>query len=241
MSLHDILATTEPGRFSCTVKGQLSRTNQKFLYLCCDRCHCLTSAEYGCLFECQSCHLTKIASPRYRLSLSVFDETGELEITMFGKEAEKLLNLPAENFWVKYQEDTSFIQTLLDSRLKDMLLHIEIQSKIFTRQDGNTILSYTAQSLNCQKTTSPPECTNAAPEEPSSSFATAYLIPAAIVPPPQTPPDLPDSAHSDPCNSPAAAKLLSNKSSNTQHTHPEHNNDTPKLSRGRTLKAKKLD
>ncbi|KAL6576408.1 hypothetical protein OROHE_000189 [Orobanche hederae] len=108
MSMHDILAATEPGRFSCTVKGRLSRTNQKFLYLCCDRCHCLTSAEYGCLFECQSCHITKIASPRYRLSLSVFDETGELEVTMFGKEADKLLNLPAENFWLKYQEDTSF-------------------------------------------------------------------------------------------------------------------------------------
>ncbi|KAL6569939.1 hypothetical protein OROMI_014453 [Orobanche minor] len=175
--IHDILATTEPGRFTSTVKGQLLRTNQKFVYLCCDRCHCLTSAKYVCLFECRSCRLNKIATPRYRFSLSVFDATGELEVTMFGKEAEKLLNLSADDFWQKYQEDNSFVHTFINSKLEEMLLQIEIQSKTFLKQDGNTILSYTVQSLNCQKTTPLPACPGAFTEQPSSCGIT-YLVPA---------------------------------------------------------------
>ncbi|KAL6513967.1 hypothetical protein OROHE_019423 [Orobanche hederae] len=166
-----------PGRFTSTVKGQLLRTNQKFVYLCCGRCHCLTSAEYGCLFECRSCRLNKIATPRYIFSLSVFDATGELEVTMFGKEAEKLLNLSTDDFWQKYQEDTSFVHTFINSKLEEMLLQIEIQSKTFLKQDGNIILSYTVQSLNCQKTTPLPACPDAFTEQPSSCGIT-YLVPA---------------------------------------------------------------
>ncbi|KAL6541116.1 Replication factor A protein 1 [Orobanche minor] len=229
--INDILATAEPGRFTSIVKGQLLRTNQKFVYLCCDRCHCLTSAEYGCLFECRSCRLNKIATPRYRFSLSVFDETGELEVTMFGKEAEKLLNLSADDFWQKYQEDTSFVHTLINSKLEETLLQIEIQSKTFLRQDGTTILSYTVQSLNCQKTAPLPT------EQPSSCGVT-YLLPTEnsnhnknITTSTQAPPDIPDTD----------ITLLSNKSKIAQHTRPEHNKDASKSSRGRTLKAKKLD
>ncbi|KAL6523810.1 hypothetical protein OROHE_016348 [Orobanche hederae] len=249
--IHDILATTEPGWFTSTVKGQLLRTNQKFVYLCCDRCHCLTSAEYGCLFECRSCHLNKIATPRYRFSLSVFDETDELEVTMFAKEAEKLPNLHADDFWQKYQEDISFVHTFINSKLEEMLLQTEIQSRTFLKQDGNTILSYTVQSLNCQKTTPLPACPDAFTEQPSSSCGITYLVPAEnanrnenLTTSTQAPPDSIHAAHSSPHNTDNTdtdIRLLSNKSKNAQHTRPEHNKDASKSSRGRTLKAKKLD
>ncbi|KAL6542632.1 hypothetical protein OROMI_024234 [Orobanche minor] len=88
---------------------------------------------------------------------------------MFGKEAEKLLNLPADDFSQKYQEDTSFVHTFINSKLEEMLLQIEIRSKTFLKQDGNTILSYTVQSLNCQKPTPLPACPYAFTEQPSSS------------------------------------------------------------------------
>ncbi|KAL6556807.1 hypothetical protein OROHE_006683 [Orobanche hederae] len=133
---------------------------------------------------------------------------------MFGKEAEQLLNLTADDFWQKDQEAGYLFRTHVD-RLKarrEMLLRIEIQSKIFLKQDGNTILSYTVQSLDCLKTTPPPVCTDASTEQPSSSSGITYLIPAEIVPSTQAPP-----------------------------AHPEHSKDTSKSSRGRTLKAKKLD
>ncbi|KAL6513880.1 hypothetical protein OROHE_019336 [Orobanche hederae] len=111
-----------------------------------------TEHEYGCLFECRSCHLNKIATPRYRISLSVFDETGEIEVSMFGKEGEKLLNLPADDFWQKYQED------------------------------GNTILSYTVQLLDCQKIAPLPACTDDSTEQPSSASANTlkkFHVPAS--------------------------------------------------------------
>ncbi|KAL6571776.1 hypothetical protein OROHE_002645 [Orobanche hederae] len=119
------------------------------------------------------------SNSQYRFSLSVFDETGELEVTMFGKEAEKLLNLLADDFWQKYQEDTSFVHTFINSKLEEMLLQIEIQSKTFLKQDDNTILSYTVKSLECQKTTPLPACTDGFTEQPSSSLVClTYLVSA---------------------------------------------------------------
>ncbi|KAL6580899.1 hypothetical protein OROMI_006822 [Orobanche minor] len=97
---------------------------------------------------------------------------------MFGKEAEKLLNLPADDFWQKYQEDTSFVHKFSNSKLEEMLLQIEIHSRTFLKQDGNTILSYTIQSLNCQKTTPLPACPDAFTKQPSSSCGITYLVPA---------------------------------------------------------------
>ncbi|KAL6548107.1 hypothetical protein OROHE_009169 [Orobanche hederae] len=137
---------------------------------------------------------------------------------MFGNEAEKLLNLSADDFWQKYQEDTSFVHTFINSKLEEMLLQIEIQSKTFLKQDGNTILSYTVQSLNCQKTTPLPACPDAFTEQPSSCGIT-YLVPAEN------------------------ANRNENLTTSTQAppARPEHNKDASKSSRGRTLKAKKLD
>ncbi|KAL6568043.1 hypothetical protein OROHE_003727 [Orobanche hederae] len=94
---------------------------------------------------------------------------GEIEVTIFGKEGEKLPNFSAEDFWQKYQEDTSFIHTLINSRLEQMLLRIEIQSKIFVKQDGNTILSYTVQSLDSQKIPPLLTSTDGSTEHPASS------------------------------------------------------------------------
>ncbi|KAL6571782.1 hypothetical protein OROHE_002651 [Orobanche hederae] len=103
---------------------------------------------------------------------------------MFGKEAEKLLNLLADDFWQKYQEDTSFVHTFINSNLEEMLLQIEIQSKTFLKQDNNTILSYTVESLECQKTTPLRACTDGFTEQPSSSLASHILyllkMPAAM-------------------------------------------------------------
>ncbi|KAL6507075.1 hypothetical protein OROHE_021974 [Orobanche hederae] len=135
------------GRFISTVKAKLVRTNQRYMYLCCDRCHCLTSAEYGSLFECRSCHINKIATPRYRFSLLVFDETGEIDVTVFRKEGDKLLNISDDDFWQK-DPDASF-----KSSLEQMMLKIEIQSKIFNKQNGAAILSYIVHSLECQNIT----------------------------------------------------------------------------------------
>ncbi|KAL6528939.1 hypothetical protein OROMI_028825 [Orobanche minor] len=71
------------------VRGKLARTNQNFIYPCCAKCHLLTTAAYGNLFECHSCKEIKSAIPRFRFSLLVYDDSGEIEVTVFGDEGEK--------------------------------------------------------------------------------------------------------------------------------------------------------
>ncbi|KAL6527926.1 hypothetical protein OROMI_029737 [Orobanche minor] len=149
MSIQNILTATEPGRFLSIVKGKLVRTDQKLMYLCCDRCHCLTSAEYGSFFECRSCHINKIATPRYRFSLLVFDETGEIDVT-----------------------ELSSVLASFKSHLEQILLKVDIRSKIFNKQDGTAILSYTIHSLECQDITPLAAPITESPIPPSSLVAT---------------------------------------------------------------------
>ncbi|KAL6557890.1 hypothetical protein OROMI_018240 [Orobanche minor] len=54
----------QPNRSNMLVRGKLPRTNQNFIYICCTKCHRLTTAEYGCLFEGRSCHEIKNSIPR---------------------------------------------------------------------------------------------------------------------------------------------------------------------------------
>ncbi|KAL6529907.1 hypothetical protein OROMI_028552 [Orobanche minor] len=255
MSIQNILTATEPGRFLSIVKGKLVRTDQKLMYLCCDRCHCLTSAEYGSFFECRSCHINKIATPRYRFSLLVFDETGEIDVTVFGKEGDKLLNISAYNLWQKDPDELSSVLASFKSHLEQILLKVDIQSKIFNKQDGTAILSYTIHSLECQDITPLAAPITESPIPPSSLVATD-LTPndlsnstEDLPPSTQTLAAMLDDAKSrhiqkrkerpqkqktqDTTNQPSSKKL-----ERSTYAHTQSNAGALKSSRGRTLKAK---
>ncbi|KAL6547146.1 hypothetical protein OROMI_022867 [Orobanche minor] len=139
--IHDILATTE--RQVITKQSEIHVSMLRSLPLF-DICIIWLPLRMPFLPPQQN------SNSKYRISLSVFYETGEIEVTMFGKDGEKLLNLHADDFWQKYQED------------------------------GNTILSYTVQLLDCQKIAPLPVCTDDSTEQPSSASGITYLIPAEI-------------------------------------------------------------
>ncbi|KAL6587942.1 hypothetical protein OROMI_000920 [Orobanche minor] len=61
-----LLTTEQPNRYDLLARGKVARTNQNFIYPCCDKCHRLTTAAYGRLFKCHSCHEIRNAIPRYR-------------------------------------------------------------------------------------------------------------------------------------------------------------------------------
>ncbi|KAL6580395.1 hypothetical protein OROMI_008419 [Orobanche minor] len=90
------------GRSDLLVRGKLARTNQNFIYPCCAKCHRLTTAAYGNLFECHSCNEIKSAIPRFRFSLLIYDASGEIEVTVFGDEGEKIMQMSAPEFLTKY-------------------------------------------------------------------------------------------------------------------------------------------
>ncbi|KAL6534944.1 hypothetical protein OROGR_013619 [Orobanche gracilis] len=137
------------------VRGKLARTNQNFIYPCCAKCHRLTTAAYGNLFECHSCNEIRSAIPRFRFSLLVYDKSGEIEVTVFGDEGEKIMQMSAPDFLNKYCNDDSLIFESINSMLHQMQLKTKIQSKFFYRQDGTTTLSHTMQTLECLQLTSP--------------------------------------------------------------------------------------
>ncbi|KAL6581223.1 hypothetical protein OROMI_007146 [Orobanche minor] len=138
-SVETFLTVEQRDRSILCVQGRLLSTNQSFIYPCCTKCHRLTTAEYGCLFECHSFHETKNAIPRYRFSLLIYDSTGEMEVTIFGDEGEKIVQMPTSEFLDKYSND------------------------------GTSTLSHTVQSLECHQLPSSIISTNQLPSSPIST------------------------------------------------------------------------
>ncbi|KAL6582846.1 hypothetical protein OROMI_004924 [Orobanche minor] len=168
-SVQMFLTAEERDRSILCVRGKLLSTNQNFVYPCCTKCHRLTTAEYGCLFECHSCHEIKNVIPRYRFSLLVYDETGEMEVTGFGNEGEKIMHMPAADFLDIYSKARLLTIDSINSNLHQLELKMKVQSKVFNKQDGTSTLSHTMQSLECHQLPSSTISTN---QLPSSTIST---------------------------------------------------------------------
>ncbi|KAL6585886.1 hypothetical protein OROMI_002530 [Orobanche minor] len=162
-SIETLLTTEQPNRYDLLARGKVSRSNQNFIYPCCAKCHRLTSAAYGRSFECHSCHEIRSAIPRFRFSLLIYDDSGEIEVTVFGDEGEKVMQMSANNFLTQFCNNEPLILDSINSNLRQMKLKMKIQSKVFNKQDGTTTMSHTMQTLECHQlpsTSSPPGLTN---------------------------------------------------------------------------------
>ncbi|KAL6556975.1 Replication factor A protein 1 [Orobanche hederae] len=160
------------------VRGKLISTIQNFIYPCCTKCHRLTTAEYGCLFECHSCHEIKNAIPRYRFSLLIYDPTGDMEVTIFGDEGEKIMQMLGTDFLDKYSNARLLTIDSINSNLHQLQLKMKVHSKNFNKQDGTSTLSHTVQSLECHQLPPSTINTNQLPCSPIST----HDIPAASSP-----------------------------------------------------------
>ncbi|KAL6523010.1 hypothetical protein OROMI_031358 [Orobanche minor] len=101
-SIETLLTTEQPNRYDLLARGKVTRSNQNFIYPCCAKCHSLTSATYGHSFGCHSCHEIRSAIPRFRFSLLIYDDSGEIEVTVFGDEGEKIMQMSANDFLTQY-------------------------------------------------------------------------------------------------------------------------------------------
>ncbi|KAL6578976.1 hypothetical protein OROMI_009192 [Orobanche minor] len=145
-SIETLLTTEQPNRYDLLARGKVTRSNQNFIYPCCAKCHRLTSAAYGRSFECHSFHEIRSAIPRFRFSLLVYDDSGEIEVTVFGDEGKKLMQMSANDFLTQYCNVSS-----INSNMRQMKLKMKIQSKVFNKQDGTTTMSHTMQTLECHQ------------------------------------------------------------------------------------------
>ncbi|KAL6564975.1 hypothetical protein OROMI_016425 [Orobanche minor] len=146
-SIETLLTTEQPNRYDLLARGKVTRSNQNFIYPCCAKCHRLTSAAYGRSFECHSCHEIRSAIPRFRFSLLVYDDSGKIEVTVFGDEGEKLMQMSTKDFLTQYCNNEPLILDSINSNLRQMKLKMKIQSKVFNKQDGTTTMSHTMQTL----------------------------------------------------------------------------------------------
>ncbi|KAL6572564.1 hypothetical protein OROMI_013522 [Orobanche minor] len=170
-SVQTFLTVEQQDRSIMCVRGKLLSTNQNFIYQCCTKCHRLTTAEYGCLFECHSCHEIKNAIPRYRFSLLIYDQIGEMEVTVFGNEGEKSCRCRPPIFLINIARLLTIDS--INSNLHQMQLKMKVQSRVFKKQDGTRTLSHTMQSLECIQL---PSSTISADEIPAASSIVMVLL-----------------------------------------------------------------
>ncbi|KAL6584469.1 hypothetical protein OROMI_003758 [Orobanche minor] len=88
---------------------------------------------------------------KFRFSLLVYDESGEIEVTVFGDEGEKLMQMSANDFMNQYCNNEPLRLDSINSNLHQLKLKMKIQSKVFNKQDGTTTMSHTMQTLECHQ------------------------------------------------------------------------------------------
>ncbi|KAL6528066.1 hypothetical protein OROHE_015016 [Orobanche hederae] len=159
----------------------------------------------------------------YRISLLIYDQTGEMEVTAFGDEGEKIMRMSAADFLDKYCNAKLPTLDSINSNLQQLQLKMKVHSKVFNKQDGTSILSHTIQSVECHQL-------------PSSTINTDE-IPAAL------PPDIKYAAASEPPQAETSALPLTDAKPLTSSTkdHPRPDMHTATSSRGRALKTKKIE
>ncbi|KAL6565101.1 hypothetical protein OROMI_016551 [Orobanche minor] len=141
-SIETLLTTEQPNRYDLLSRGKVT---------------------CGRSFECHSCHEIRSAIPRFRFSLLIYDDSGEIEVTVFGDEGEKVMQVSANDFLTQFCNNEPLILDSINSNLRQMKLKMKIQSKVFNKQDGTTTMSHTMQTLECHQlpsTSSPPGLTN---------------------------------------------------------------------------------
>ncbi|KAL6588186.1 hypothetical protein OROMI_001164 [Orobanche minor] len=116
----ETLLTTEQDQYDLLARGKVSRLNQNFIYPCCAKCHRLTPATF-------------------RFSLLIYDDSGEIEVTVFGDEGEKLMQMSANDFLTQYCNNEPLILDSINSNLRQMKLKMKIQSKVFNKQDASPL------------------------------------------------------------------------------------------------------
>ncbi|KAL6550316.1 hypothetical protein OROMI_020804 [Orobanche minor] len=181
------------------------------------------NAEYGCLFECHSCHEIKNAIPRYRFSVLIYDETGKMEVSVFGDEGDKIMQMPAVDFLDKYSKARLLTIDSINSNLHQLELKMKVQSKFFNKQDGTSTLSHTMQSLECHQLPSSTISTN---QLPSSTISTDDIPGASSA----------GKADMSELPQPDTGPLIS-----PAKDYPRPDLHTTTSSRGRELKIKKVE
>ncbi|KAL6584518.1 hypothetical protein OROMI_003807 [Orobanche minor] len=223
--IETFLATGQDRSFLC-VRGKLLPQIQNLIYPCCTKCHRLTTAGYDCPFECHSCHKTRTAIPRYRFSLLIYDRTGEMEVTAFGDEGEKIMQMSADAFLDKYC--TASLPTIdsINANLQQLQLKMKVHSKVFNKQDGTGILSHTIQSVECRQLSS----SNIDTDEPPAALPTEVT-------------KFSNTAAPEPPRAEASDLLLAGAKpfASAAKDHPRPDIHSATSSRGRALKTKKVD
>ncbi|KAL6578657.1 hypothetical protein OROMI_008873 [Orobanche minor] len=146
-----------------------------------------------------------------------------MEVTAFGDEGEKIMQMSAADFLDKYCNARLPTLDSINSNLQQLELKMKVYSKVFNKHDGTSILSHTIQSVECHQL-------------PSSTINTDE-IPAAL------PPDIKYAAASEPPQAEASRLPLADAKPLISSTkdHPRPDIHTATSSRGRALKTKKVE
>ncbi|KAL3849518.1 hypothetical protein ACJIZ3_011400 [Penstemon smallii] len=91
--IEDVLKNEKVEKFTVQVKARIVDLDQKFFYMACGKCYSGINAEYKYEYTCVSCKRSTKAEPREKVHLNIFDQSGSLDVTVFGPQAIKILQM----------------------------------------------------------------------------------------------------------------------------------------------------
>ncbi|KAG8374483.1 hypothetical protein BUALT_Bualt11G0137100 [Buddleja alternifolia] len=95
MNISALLNWSEYGKVKIVAKARVTEFDQRCFYMSCDTCTSATNAELDWEFECTRCRETRVAIPRAKVVLTLYDSSAEIDCLGFGEIAERFIGKPA--------------------------------------------------------------------------------------------------------------------------------------------------
>ncbi|KAL3846231.1 hypothetical protein ACJIZ3_003634 [Penstemon smallii] len=107
-AIADVVADNRVDKFLVRVQAMVTDPDQKFFYMSCEKCFSGVDADFDYPYTCTSCKEFTHAKPREKILFSIFDGSGSLDVTAFGKHSTELTGMSASTCMELYNEGAPF-------------------------------------------------------------------------------------------------------------------------------------
>ncbi|KAL3850599.1 hypothetical protein ACJIZ3_012481 [Penstemon smallii] len=96
-AIADVVADNRVDKFLVRVQAMVTDPDQKFFYMSCEKCFSGVDADFDYPYTCASWKEFTHAKPREKILFNIFDGSGSLDVTAFGKHSTELTGMSASS------------------------------------------------------------------------------------------------------------------------------------------------
>ncbi|KAL3831158.1 hypothetical protein ACJIZ3_019960 [Penstemon smallii] len=128
-SIADVISEAKLDRFTVKVCVKITDLDQKYFYMACEKCYSSIDAEFNYYYTCSSCKKTTLAKPREKIHANIYDESGNLDVTVFGPHAINIMQSDSIMNMKVFDEENFVSSNEINKSLSGAMFFMKIRKK----------------------------------------------------------------------------------------------------------------